>query len=86
MTLGPAERFDIIVNFGGLCAQYRDHYEEQCVTDFPGGMAPMWGTQNVMKFIVGRRTGVHRCHRNAVAADASLLHAAQSDRSTAPLL
>src|SRR3989304_8481001 len=27
------------------------------VTDFPGGMMPMGGTQNVMKFIVGRNAG-----------------------------
>jgi len=57
LTLGPAERFDIIVDFGGLARNTEIIMKNSAVTDFPSGMAPEWGTQNVMKFIVGRRAG-----------------------------
>ncbi len=57
LTLGPAERFDIVVNFGGLARNTEVIMKNSAVTDFPTGMAPSFGTQNVLKFIVGRRSG-----------------------------
>lgn len=57
LTLGPAERFDIIVDFAGLSRNTQIIMKNSAVTDFPGGAAPTGGTQNVMKFIVSRNAG-----------------------------
>jgi len=57
VTIAPAERFEIIVDFAGLPRNTEVIMKNSAVTDFPGGMMPMGGTQNVMKFIVGRNAG-----------------------------
>ncbi|MGE5892980.1 MAG: multicopper oxidase domain-containing protein, partial [bacterium] len=57
ITVAPAERFDIIVDFAGLTRNTEIIMKNSAVTDFPAGVSPSGGTQNVMKFIVGGRTG-----------------------------
>jgi hypothetical protein len=57
ITLAPAERFEIIVDFAGLARNTEVIMKNSAVTDFPGGSSPTGGTQNVMKFIVGRNAG-----------------------------
>jgi spore coat protein A len=57
VTLAPAERFELIVDFAGLARRTEVIMKNSAVTDFPTGSSPMGGTQNLVKFIVGRRTG-----------------------------
>ncbi len=57
ITVAPAERFEVIVDFAGFARNTELILKNKAVTDFPVGMAPMGGTQNVLKFAVGRRTG-----------------------------
>ncbi len=57
ITLAPAERFEIIVDFAGLARNTEVIMKNSAVIDFPGGAASANGTQNALKFIVGGHAG-----------------------------
>jgi len=55
VTLAPAERFEIIVDFEGQARRDEIIIKNSAVTDFPEGNPPTSGTQNVLKLEVAGR-------------------------------
>jgi FtsP/CotA-like multicopper oxidase with cupredoxin domain len=57
LTLGPAERFEFIVDFAGANRRDEIIIKNSAVINFPSGTAPAGGAQNIMKLEVSGRSG-----------------------------